>query len=457
MRHVAVIDMGKTNAKLALVDAATLQEVAVVTRPNRVQIAPPWPHFDLSGHWEFFLHHLTAFQTTHGVDAISVTTHGASAVLLDQAGELAAPMLDYEHDGPHAVATEYDALRPDFVQTGSPRLARGMNLGAQLHWMLSTQPDLRMRIAHILTYPQYWGWRLTGEMACDVTSLGCHTDLWDPWRGEFSALVDRLGLTGKFAPPRRPDTQLGVLRRDIADRTGLPPMTPVTVGIHDSNASLYPYLVGARGPFSVVSTGTWVVCMAVQGATVPLDPARDVLVNVNALGQAVPSARFMGGREFDLITAQGTGPVSDTDRAAVLAQGIALLPAVEPNFGPFRGRQMRWTIPPETPGQRMVALAWYLALMTRTCLDLIGARGPVIVEGPFARNVDYLDMLGAICPQGVRIALSATGTSVGAALLALGPQTPPETDIPNLSTVSPVLAAYRKSWTKHLIGQGVVP
>ena len=50
MTHVAVIDIGKTNAKLALVDGNTLAEIAVVTRPNKVLPGPPWPHFDLEGH-----------------------------------------------------------------------------------------------------------------------------------------------------------------------------------------------------------------------------------------------------------------------------------------------------------------------------------------------------------------------------------------------------------------------
>ena len=39
---------------------------------------------------------------------------------------------------------------------------RGLNLGAQLHWMLQTDPDLRARTARIVTYAQYWGFRLTG-------------------------------------------------------------------------------------------------------------------------------------------------------------------------------------------------------------------------------------------------------------------------------------------------------
>ena len=69
MKHVAVIDIGKTNAKLALVDAEGLREIAVVTRPNVVLRDGPYPHFDLDGHWQFFLHHLANFQSAYGVDA----------------------------------------------------------------------------------------------------------------------------------------------------------------------------------------------------------------------------------------------------------------------------------------------------------------------------------------------------------------------------------------------------
>ncbi len=446
MKHIAVLDIGKTNAKLALVEAPSMREIAVVTRPNTVRPGPPYPHFDLEGHWAFFLHHLAAFQAAHGVDAISVTTHGASIVLLDEAGALAAPMLDYEHPGPDTCAKTYDALRPDFTATGSARLPMGLNVGAQLHWLLQ-DPGLAARTAHILTYPGYWGWRLTGVMSCDVTSLGCHTDLWEPATARFSPLVETLGLTAKMAPPRKPAEVLGTISPEVAKATGLPATTPVSVGIHDSNASLYPYILGREAPFAVVSTGTWVVAMAIGGAPVALDPARDGLVNVNALGQPVPSARFMGGREFELLR-EGCTPPAPTDRAAVL-QGIMLLPSVEPGSGPFPGHQMRWIAPPATGGQRMLAVSWYLALMTQTCLGLIGARGPVIVEGPFARNPDYLDMLAALCPFGVEIATSATGTSTGAALLALGSGAAPATSPVRSPDDAPALAAYAARWRDH--------
>ncbi|MPQ93288.1 FGGY-family carbohydrate kinase [Thioclava sp. JE_KL1] len=449
-RHIAVIDVGKTNAKLALVDARSLEEIAVVTRPNRVLPGPPWPHFDLEGHWAFFLEHLSAFHAEHGVDAISVTTHGASAVLLDDERQLAVPMLDYEHDGPEASAADYDRLRPDFARTGSPRLPVGLNLGAQLHWQFTTWPDLHDRVAHIVTYPQYWGLLLTANLATDVTSLGCHTDLWSPWERRFSELPQRLGIAEKIAPPQQPGRVLGTLRAEVSERTGLSPATPVMVGIHDSNASLLPYL-GSEEPFSVISTGTWVIAMAIGAARKPLDPARDTLINVNALDAPVPSARFMGGREYELLREGSNAAPTPQACAKILAQGTMILPSAVPGTGPFPDHPLEWIGEARTPSERMAAIGFYLAMMTESCLDLIGALGPAIVEGPFASNPAYLDMLAALRPDGVRVAQSATGTSVGAALLALPTKAPPEARPHPRPAQADALKAYFERWREAIL------
>ncbi|QYZ70342.1 FGGY-family carbohydrate kinase [Neotabrizicola shimadae] len=417
MRHVAVLDLGKTNAKVALVDLQTLTERRVVTRPNRALSGPPWPHFDTEGLWGFFLDGLAQMQASDGIDAISITTHGACAALLDRRGQLAAPVLDYECTGPDDLASEYDALRPDFAETGSARLPMGLNIGAQLHWQLRQDPDLLARIAHVVTWPQYWGHRLTGELASDVTSLGCHTDLWNPWKGGFSSLVARLGLEDRMATPRRPTEMLGTVLPDIAAATGLRPGTPVAVGIHDSNASLLPHLLSVPAPFSVVSTGTWVVSMAVGGASTPLDPTRDTLVNVNALGDPVPSARFMGGREHEIVMAGQAVTATEADAARVLDRGLLLFPSVQPGSGPFPRQEARWSSEARTPGETVVALGHYLALMTAECLRMIGAAGPVILEGPLARNAWYCAMLAAASGRPVHRSGSSTGTALGAALL----------------------------------------
>ena len=422
-QHIAVIDIGKTNAKLALVNLDTLTEAAVVTRPNVVQAGPPWPHYDVDGHWAFLLEALAKFHSDYRVDAISVTTHGACAALLAPDGSLAAPILDYEHEYPADIVAAYDAIKPDFAQTGSPRMFGGLNIGAQLHYQFATVPELRDRTAQIVTYPQFWGHCLTGVSATDVTSLGCHSDLWNPHTGTFSDLLGTLGILDKIASVRAPSDILGPLLPEIAQATGLAPNTPVCVGIHDSNASLYPHIISRNKPACVVSTGTWVIAMSLTGdeaaAGPPLDPTRDTLINVNAHGQAVPSARFMGGREYEIIQKGQPYMPTQQETAAVLERSLMLLPSVETGTGPFQGRKMHWNDiePPKGSGERSVALSFYLALMTGTCLDLINGVGPILVEGPFARNAEFLAMLNATTGRSVCASEAATGTSIGAALL----------------------------------------
>jgi sugar (pentulose or hexulose) kinase len=440
--HVAVIDIGKTNAKVALVEHGV--EKAVRRTPNAVLRGGPYPHYDTEHLWQFILGGLAELSREARIDAISVTTHGATAALTDASGGLALPIVDYEYDGPDSLAAEYDAARPPFAQTGTPRLPIGLNLGAQLFWQARAFPEDFARTAAILMYPQYWAFRLSGVRANEVTSLGCHTDLWDYHRGDYSALVDRMGWLSLMAPVRPAADALGPILPEIAAATGLDPATPVHCGIHDSNASLLPHLVRRRQPFSVVSTGTWVIAMAIGGDAVKLDPARDTLVNVNAFGAPVPSARFMGGREFEMLL--GANPVQpgEIDVAAILADGTLLTPAVQQGSGPFAARQSAWVGEEPRGGRRTAAASFYLAMMSATALELIGARGPTVVEGPFASNPAFLKMLAAATAREVVAAGSATGTSVGAALLAGGRGEPDRS-----ATDDPIVTASAREWKAY--------
>ncbi|BCH12159.1 carbohydrate kinase [Mesorhizobium sp. SEMIA 3007] len=455
LRHIAVIDIGKTNAKVALVDLATLSEVALRRMANAPLRQKPYPHHDVEALWTFILDSLAGLNRERRIDAISITTHGATGALVDASGELVLPVLDYEFDGPDRLAADYDAVRPPFVETGTPRLPIGLNLGAQLFWQQKCFPAAFAHAAAILMYPQYWALRLTGVAANEVTSLGCHTDLWNPWHADFSSLVDRLDWRGLMAPVRPARDRLGPILPALAARTALDAQTPVFCGLHDSNASLLPHLLSDVPPFSVVSTGTWVVSMAVGGRTVDLDPARDTLVNVNALGDPIPSARFMGGREFSVLTEGRPETWSDNDVRAVLARRTLLLPSTQQGSGPFPHQAATWlNADGMNNGQRFASISFYLALMTATCLDLIGADGPTTIEGPFARNRLFVGMLAASTGRAVVASEAATGTSIGAALLASdqvtahgkGARLEPPTD--------PAWAAYVRAWRAAVEARG---
>jgi sugar (pentulose or hexulose) kinase len=235
----------------------------------------------------------------------------------------------------------------------------------------------------------------------------------------------------------------------IAEKIGLDAPVPIYCGIHDSNASLLPHLVENEAPFAVVSTGTWVINFAVGGDLDHLDPARDALANVDAYGRAVPSSRFMGGREFEILAAV-IGPVSSeaAEKAleTVIEKGIMLLPNVVEGSGPFPGKKMRWIGQAQAnTAERLAAAGLYLALMTEACLGLIGAKGPIFVEGPFALNNAYLAILSSLTGSNVVALPGSTGTSQGAALLTgIKPTAPPEN--PAIRTDLQGLRDYRRAW-----------
>jgi sugar (pentulose or hexulose) kinase len=420
---IAVLDVGKTNVKLLVFH----DEVAVWRRsaPNIVKPAPPYPHEDTEAIWRFCMASLREAAQNHMIDAIVVTTHGASVVLADDR-DLAAPVMDYEFAGPDELEAEYASVRPDFAETLTPAMPDGLNWARQVFFVERRCPDLFARTKHILMYPQYWAWRLTGVARNEITSLGCHGDAWNPKTGMPSSLVERLGWT-RFLPPLTSAWNvLGPLRAEIATETGLGTGTPVLAGMHDSNASLIPYLLSLDTPFTVVSTGTWVVIVGVGAPVDRVVEGSGTMANVDVLGRPGPVARFMGGREFAILTEGFVQEGDESDLAAVLESGVMAVPSFAPHASPVRTQgRIRGELP-DKPGARAALASLYEALFTDLQLSLLGTdRGPIVVEGPFTANSLFCGILAALrAPQSVLVDTETTGAAYGTSLLAQWPEKP---------------------------------
>jgi len=235
----------------------------------------------------------------------------------------------------------------------------------------------------------------------------------------------------------------------LAQRLELGDSVAVQCGIHDSSASLLPHVQERKPPFSVVSTGTWVILFAVGGDIEKLDPERDTLANVSALGDPVACARFMGGREFEILTGRLKATPSQAEVSRVLSERIMALPPFVAGCGPFPRGKGRWSVDPATlsPGERHAVASLYLALMTAESLMLAGAAGPTIVEGPFAGNPIFCSALAAIAGRALEPSDSGTGTLLGALMTATGalPKRPARrAAIEPLS--HPALPGYVQSW-----------
>lgn len=440
----AVIDVGKTRLKLLAIgaDAHVLASSSVPARGSANIL-------DVDGAWEWMLAGLRKLTQRFRLTAIVPTTHGAAAALVGEAG-LAHPVIDYEAIPPTAIDAAYDALRPPFAETLSPRLPAGLNLGRQLYWIRSASPYAWRQATTLLTYPQYWSWRLTGVRASEVTSLGCHTDLWQPAAGHPSRMMLREGWT-KLLPSLRPAWhRLGAPLREHR----LPPVIAVCNGIHDSNAAYLRYLAGVPSPFALLSTGTWMVCFNSAGDVAKLDSGRDTLGNVDALGRPIACSRFMGGREYAAIAGPGALKLAPTlaDVRTAIGRRIFALPSFSASGGPFPGIAGRITAKPCSPREAAAVATLYIALMSREAIRLTGPVRRLYIDGAFATHRAYTQVLAALLPDvEVHAAEGIDGTAIGASLLAAMAGTGgalPRIAVPARRVIVPSVAidAYADEW-----------
>jgi len=392
------------------------------------------------------------------VEVIVPVGHGAGVAAL-KGGELAFAPLDYEQPLPPEVMAEYRRLRDPFSKTGSPALPDGLNLGSQLFWLDRLFPQA-MTGATLLPWAQYWAWFLSGAAASEVTSLGCHSDLWAPDETQFSPLAQRMGWAERFAPLAQAGDAIGTLRPELARLTGLPATARVLAGVHDSNAALVAargFAEIATGEATVLSTGTWFIAMRLARGAVSagdLPEARDCLVNVDVHGRPVPSARFMGGREIESVIGIDTRRVDiKPDQPALLAavpgllaDGAMLLPTLAPGCGPFPDHLAEWRNPPDDWFARRAAMCLYAALVADVALDLVGSRNRLVVEGRFAEAQVFVRALVSLRPDTqVFVANAHNDVSFGA-LRLIDPQLKPQGTLVAVAPLDADLGTYRAQW-----------
>ena len=465
-RWAVVFDIGKTLAKLSLWNAGG-ELIAQRSRPNQPVATEHYVGLDTGGIESWLTETLAHFTRLGPIGTIIPVGHGAALAILKN-GRLACPPMDYETPVSTAVRDAYDAGRDPFALTGSPRLPLGLNLGVQLHMLESIRPEILDGDATILPWAQYWAWVLSGVAASEVSSLGCHTDLWWPTENRPSAMAARRGWAQRMAPLRRADEILGTIRPEWVSGTGLPTDVGVFCGLHDSNAAL----LGARGlaeingrEATVLSTGTWFVAMrTVGGGSGPdieaLPETRDCLMNVDPFGNLVPSSRFMGGREIELLLAGDLLPEGGGDQDRVIALNQVLeadamvLPTMVPGSGPFPSAAGGWERRPANAEHSSTAIGLYAALIADASLDLIGARERIIVQGRFARYQSFVDALATLRPND-RIYVSTAHDPLS--LGALGLLNPGSRPSPPLAKVDPLLvdlASYRSAWLRRIESVG---
>ncbi len=230
------------------------------------------------------------------VKAVNFSAYGASFVYLDEAGQAVAPLYNYLKPYPEALSSNFYAnYGSEFkfsTETASPVLGN-LNSGLQLYRIKHEKPELYKSIKHALHLPQYLSFLLSGQYYSDLTSIGCHTALWDFEHDCYHEWVQREGLALKLAPIAAADKALPALFPGNNYKVG--------VGLHDSSAALIPYLVNFNEPFILISTGTWCISLNPfnQSSLTADELTKDCLFYIQYNGRHVKASRLFSGLEHE--------------------------------------------------------------------------------------------------------------------------------------------------------------
>jgi sugar (pentulose or hexulose) kinase len=320
-------------------------------------------------------------------------------------------------------------------------------------WQEMYWPDEFSKAVAFLATPQYWAWRLSGHLTCEVTSLAAQSHLWAPADGRQSAIVAIRGWQRLMPPMRRAWETLGPVKPEIAARAGLASDTCVVCGIHDSSANFYRYQAAGLSDLTLVSTGTWIVALSDRDE-VDHDVERPGhACNADVAGRPIPGMLTMGGREFSAVASGISGPASFEILDRLVSSRTFALPSFGSDDGLFPGTARRGRL--EGPlahdlSARFTLAVLYSALLTAECIEDLPRAATVVLDGNFVTDPLYGALVAALVPDArVLVSRSTTGTATGAALLAshatrrgpapLAVETPETSPFPDLSS-------YRAQW-----------
>jgi L-fuculokinase len=315
MNVIAILDVGKTNKKILLFDEQyrIVWERSVAFDSATDEDGESCEDLGRLTSWILESLATASALPDFRIRAVNFSAYGASLVHLGGDGQPVAPLYNYLKAYPEALRKKfyksYGGEVTFSMLTASPVLG-SLNSGMQLYRIKHQLPELYARIHCSLHLPQYLSRLLTGKAFSEITSIGCHTNLWNFAQQHYHEWVYREGIIEKLAPivPSTSVQPLAAGRvteitgggaRSIA--SGRAAEIIAGVGLHDSSASIIPYLESFREPFVLISTGTWCITMNPFNDD-PLTIAelqQDCLCYMSYLGRPVKAARLFAGHDHE--------------------------------------------------------------------------------------------------------------------------------------------------------------
>ncbi|HZZ76737.1 MAG TPA: FGGY family carbohydrate kinase [Puia sp.] len=425
LRVIVIFDIGKTNKKFFLFD-----ESYRIVYEKSVQLAEildedGFPCDDLESLQSFVFDSLKEISgiQKYKIIAVNFSAYGASLVHVDKNGKPLTALYNYLKPLTPYLSerfySTYGNQETFSLQTASPVLG-SLNSGLQIYRLKYEKPEVFKNVLYSLHLPQYLSSLLTGKYYSDLTSIGCHTGLWDFEKQAYHSWVITEKLNEILAP----------IESGIKTFPSVIHFLPCKVGtgLHDSSAALIPYLVNFSVPFVLISTGTWCISMNPfnKSALTAEELSNDCLCYLQSSGEPVKASRLHAGLEHELQVKRIAeyfnqnilryrDMVFDAEimrRLHINSPGVSLRDGCafhERNLADFHSDT-------EAYHQLMMDLIDLQILSTRLVIKGSDVKR-IFVDGGFSHNNVFMHLLANVFPEmEVYAASMAQATALGSAL-----------------------------------------
>ncbi|SDC22664.1 FGGY-family carbohydrate kinase [Niabella drilacis] len=295
---IAVFDIGKTNKKYFFFneDYEIVEEEVQHFYETKDEDGFPCDDIALIGKWVKEKLAGKLKDPRIQVKAVNFSTYGASFVHVNAEGRPVAPLYNYLKPFPEDLGDlfyyRYGGREQFATETASPVLGN-LNSGLQLYRIKEQLPHLFSEIRTSLHLPQYFGFLVHGNAFSDITSIGCHTALWNFGNNGYHRWVTEEGILGKLAPLFASGAAIETIAENGTLKCG--------VGLHDSSAAFIPYMNLIQEPFVLLSTGTWSISMNPfnKAPLTTKELQQDCLSYLTYKGMPLKASRLFAGNEHE--------------------------------------------------------------------------------------------------------------------------------------------------------------
>ncbi|WP_346236654.1 FGGY-family carbohydrate kinase [Niabella insulamsoli] len=412
---IAIFDVGKTNKKFFLFneDYKIVEEKSITF--EEIADEDEFACEDIGALQRWVLNTLRKYieSNTYDIKAVNFSAYGASFVHLDAADNVVAPLYNYLKPYPQDIEDQfyntYGTKEEVALSTASPALGN-LNSGLQLYALKYHKPRIFSKTAQSVHFPQYLSALVSGQKFSDITSIGCHTALWDFNRNQYHEWVIKEGIDKKLPPVAASSKALDIHYRGKQIKCG--------IGLHDSSAAFIPYIKNIEDPFLLISTGTWCISMNAFNET-PLTKEeldQDCLCYMTYEGGPVKSSRLFAGYAHEqIIKRLSEYFVEVPNYFEKIAYDKSLLKD-EPALKELTDFDVTNYISYEAAYINFIRQV-ILAQKRSTDLVFNDKVKKIFVDGGFAKNETYMQLLAEAYPQTEVYAASVSqATAMGAAM-----------------------------------------